>query len=384
MSTDPIAALLALRQRAERRIVGLNSGTSADGVDAVVARIFGAGDATRVTVEAFVTLPYLEPLRARLIAGPASAAEVAALDVAVGAAFADAAEAALAAAGGGPCDLVASHGQTISHLPRSAGGPGATLQIGQPAILAERLGAPVVSDFRVRDVAAGGEGAPLVPLADFILFGRAGAVRAVQNIGGIANLAVVGDRLDDVYAFDTGPGNMPLDLAARALFGESYDPGGAHAALGRVDDSVVAELLADPYFEIAPPRSTGRERYGEAFLARILPRFAGRPDDLLATLTRFVAASIHAAYARWVLPRSPVAEILVSGGGVHNQTLMRSLAELLAPIPVRTTAALGVDPDAKEAVAFAILANETLHGRAGNLPAATGARGPRVLGVITP
>src|SRR5262249_47706946 len=207
---------------------------------------------------AFVPWPSLERRRARLLAGPPSAAEVAALDVAIGAAFADAAEAALAAAGGGRCDLVASHGQTISHLPRSAGGPGATLQIGQPAILAERLGAPVVSDFRARDVAAGGEGAPLVPLADFILFRRAGPVRAVQNIGGIANLAVVGDRVEDVYAFDTGPGNMPLDLASRALFGAPFDAGGAHAALGRVDDALVAELLADPFFELTPPRSTGR------------------------------------------------------------------------------------------------------------------------------
>ena len=382
--TDPLAALLALRQRPERRVVGLNSGTSADGVDAVVARIFGAGDSTRVTVEAFVTLPYPEPLRACLLAGPTSAAEVAAFDVAVGAAFADAAEAALAAAGGGPCDLVASHGQTISHLPRSAGGPGATLQIGQPAILAERLAAPVVSDFRVRDVAAGGEGAPLVPLADFILFGRAGHVRAVQNIGGIANLSVVGDRVEDVYAFDTGPGNMPIDAASRALFGRACDEDGAHAARGAVDEAVVAELLADPFFGQPPPRSTGRERYGEGFLNRLLPRFTGRPDDLLATLTRFVAASIHFAYARWVLPRSPVAEVLISGGGVHNRTLMRWLGELLAPLPVRSTAALSVDPDAKEAVAFALLANETLHGRAGNLPGATGARGPRVLGVITP
>ena len=378
--SDPVAALLALRALPERRVLGLNSGTSADGIDAAVVRIGGAGDTTRVAVESFVTVPYPDGLRARLVAGLGSAAEIAALDFALGAAFADAG---LAALRGARVDLVASHGQTVSHLPRSAGGPGATLQLGQAAVLAERLGAPVISDFRVRDVAAGGEGAPLVPLADFMLFGRRGRARGVQNIGGIANVTVVGDRLEDLFAFDTGPGNMPLDLAARRLLGAPCDDGGRAAARGTVDETIVDELLADPFFAVAPPRSTGRERYGEPFLARLLPRFAGRPDDLLATLTRFVARSIHAAYERWIFPRTPIAELLVSGGGVHNRTIMAHLAALFAPRPVRTSADEGIDPDAKEAVAFAILANETLHGRPGNVPGATGARGPRVLGTIT-
>jgi anhydro-N-acetylmuramic acid kinase len=373
--TDGLEALLALRARPFRRVVGLNSGTSADGVDAAVVRVHGAGAATRVEVEAYVHVPWDAELRARLVA-PRGAAELAVLDFEVGAAFAAAARAALDAAGQPHADLVGSHGQTVAHLPDVR----ATLQIGQPAVIAERLGAPVISDFRARDVAAGGEGAPLVPLADHLLFHRPGRTRALQNIGGIANVTVVGADLDGLIAFDTGPGNMPLDEVARRLLGVPCDRDGVLAAGGTVDTGVVAELLGHPFFAQPPPRSTGRERFGAGFVEPLYARFADRPADLLATLTRFVAESIHAAYARHVPPRCD--EVLVSGGGVHNATLMRHLGELFAPTPVRSTAAEGVDPDAKEAIAFAILANETLHAQPGNVPSATGARGPRVLGRI--
>jgi anhydro-N-acetylmuramic acid kinase len=376
--TDRLEALLALRARPFRRIVGLNSGTSADGIDAAVVRVHGAGAATRVELEAFIVHPWPAELAARL-AAPADAAAIAVLDFEIGAAFAAAARAALDAAGQATADLVGSHGQTVAHLPRSAGLPGATLQLGQAAVIGEELGVPVVSDFRARDVAAGGEGAPLVPLADQILFHRPGRTRALQNIGGIANVTIVGD---DLLAFDTGPGNMPLDEAARRVLGRPCDAAGAHAARGTVDAAVVRELLQHPFFALPPPRSTGRERFGAHFVAPLLARFAGRPDDLLATLTRFVAESIHAAYVGHVLGRFVLTDVLVSGGGVHNSTLMRHLAELFAPTPVGSTAAEGVDPDAKEAMAFAILANETLFAHAGNVPAATGARGPRVLGAI--
>jgi anhydro-N-acetylmuramic acid kinase len=378
MTGDPLLALLALRALPRRRILGLNSGTSADGVDAAMVSLSDAGE---VELERFATVPYPAGLQERLLAGPAGAAEVAALDVAIGHAFADAAEEVL---GAGPRpDLVASHGQTVSHQPRSAGGVGATLQLGSAAVLAERVGAPVISNFRVRDVAAGGEGAPLVPLADLRLFGGRGLTRAVQNLGGIGNVTVVGDQPGEVIAFDTGPGNMPLDLAARLLLGAACDRDGAHAAAGRVDEDVVAQLLGDPFFALPPPRSTGRERFGAAFLAPLLSRFAGRVDDLFATLTAFVAASVHDAYARHVLPRRRLDEILLCGGGVHNRALVAALAARFAPVPVLSTAARGVDPDAKEAIAFAVLADETLHGRPGNLPAVTGAAGPRVLGTIT-
>jgi len=383
---DPLSRLMALRDRPTRRIVGLLSGTSADGIDAALVEIAGGGAGTGLTatVHRFRTYAYPDALRARLLAGPGSAAEVAELDVLVGDAFADAALA-LLDGHADRADLLASHGQTIAHLPRSAGGAGATLQIGEPAILAERVGLPVVSDFRARDVAAGGEGAPLVPLADFLLFGRAGRVRALQNIGGIANVTIVAARLEELLAFDTGPGNMPLDDATRIATGgaEAYDRGGARAARGTIDRPLVAQLLAHPFFALPPPRSTGREAFGHDFVAPLAARFAGRPDDLLATLTRFVAESIHASYDAHVSPRFSPDEVVVSGGGVHNATLMTHLAELFAPLPVVTTAGDGVDPDAKEAVAFAVLGNETLFGRPGNVPSATGARGPRVLGKLT-
>jgi anhydro-N-acetylmuramic acid kinase len=379
---DALTRLVALRDLPSRRVIGLSSGTSADGIDAVLVELTAAGPGVTAEILRFDTYPYPAGVRARLLGGPSSAAEVAELDVLVGEAFASAA---LALLDGGSADLVASHGQTIAHLPRSAGGAGATLQIGEAAVLAERLGLPVVSDFRARDVAAGGEGAPLVPLADFLLFRRPGRTRALQNIGGIANVTVVGEVLEDVVAFDTGPGNMPLDEATRLVTGgtEAYDRGGGRAARGAIDIGVLRDLLGHPFLALRPPRSTGREAFGRDFVAPLAAHFAGRPDDLLATLTRFVAESIHRSYAAHVTPRVLIDEVVVSGGGVHNATLMRHLAELFEPLPVASSAAHGIDPDAKEAVAFAVLGNETLFGRPGNVPSATGARGPRVLGKVT-
>lgn len=373
-----LEAFLALRALPFRRIVGLNSGTSADGIDAAVVRVHGAGPGTRIELEAFVTAPWPIGLRDAIL-GAVSATDVAILDVRVGAAFADAAQAALAAAGDARPDLIGSHGQTLCHLPPSAGAAvPTTLQLGRAAVLAERLGVPVISDFRSRDLAAGGEGAPLVPLVDALLFGRPGRRRALQNIGGIANVTFIGPGPDDLVAFDTGPGNMPLDEAARLVLGTSCDRDGAHAARGTIDRRLVAELLDHPFFSVPPPRSTGRESFGTAFVAPLVVRFADRPDDLLATLTQFVAKSIARAYA----DRHPD-DVVVSGGGVHNTTLMAALTQHLAPARVFSSAAEGIDPDAKEAIAFAVLANETLFGRPGNVPAATGARGPRILGQIT-
>jgi anhydro-N-acetylmuramic acid kinase len=387
--SDPIQRLFDLRARPVRRVIGLMSGTSADGTDAALVEIEGAGEATRVRLVAFASSSFDPALRARLHdARRASAEKLCELNVLMGETFARAALAVAAKAGLAPAeiDLIGSHGQTVSHLPRSAFPVGATLQIGEAAIIAELTGVPVICDFRVRDVAAGGEGAPLVPLADHYLFRAPGQVTALQNIGGIANVTVVGESLDDLLAFDTGPGNMPLDAVARAAShgAEAYDRGGARAARGTIDAALVAELHRLPFFDRPPPRSTGREEFGDAWLQPHSARFVGRLDDLLATLTRFVAESIHRAYARFVVPRTRVDRVLVSGGGVHNETLMRHLAELFAPVPVASTSDAGLDPDAKEAVAFAILANETLFGLAGNVPAATGARGRRVLGKIVP
>jgi anhydro-N-acetylmuramic acid kinase len=250
-------------------------------------------------------------------------------------------------------------------------------------VIAERTGLPVISDFRVRDVAAGGEGAPLVPLVDYLLFRKAGVKRALQNIGGIANVTLVGDALGATVAFDNGPGNMALDAVSRlaSAGAEPFDRDGARAARGQVDQTLLAELHQHPYLRQALPKSTGRELFGKDFVYPLLARFERRLDDLQATLTRFTAETIARSY-RELLPAMPQ-EVYVSGGGALNLTLMRHLAELLAPVPVDTTAALGVDPKAKEALLFAVLANETLHGNPGNVPSATGAAGFRVLGKLT-
>ncbi len=384
--TDPLWHLIQLRSLPSRLVIGLLSGTSADGTDAALCEIFGAGETTRVQMRGFVTAPFSRELRERIFAiSEARVTELCDLDVLLGEAFADAARAVAAAAGLTLTDvhLIGSHGQTAVHHPRSAGQLGATMQIGEAAVIAERTGLPVISDFRVRDVAAGGEGAPLVPLVDYLLCRKAGTRRALQNIGGIANVTLVGDTLDSVVAFDNGPGNMALDAVARAASDglEPFDRDGARAARGRVDGTLLAELHGHPYLARPLPKSTGRELFGKDFAYPLLGRYENRLDDLLATLTRFTAEAIARSY-RELLPALPD-EVYVSGGGALNATLMEHLARLLAPIPVLTSSALGIDPKTKEAIAFAVLANETLFGHPGNVPAATGAVGPRVLGKMT-
>jgi anhydro-N-acetylmuramic acid kinase len=383
---DPLQRLYDLRSRPRRRVIGLLSGTSADGTDAALCEIEGAGEDTRLVSTTFVTTPFERELRERIFGlGRADATELCDVDVLLGEAFAQAALEVCVAAGVSieDVDLIGSHGQTAVHHPRSGGHVGATLQIGEAAVIAERTGRPVVSDFRVRDVAAGGEGAPLVPLVDHLLFHKPGVRRALQNVGGIANVTLVSEHLLDLVAFDNAPGNMPLDAVARAASGgaEAFDAGGHRAARGHIDAALLAELHAHPYLTQPPPKSTGRETFGKDFIYPLLSRFGGRLDDLLATLTRFVAEAIARSY-RELLP-APPDEVYVSGGGALNPTLMRHLEGLLAPLPVSTLASLGVDPEAKEAIAFAVLANETVFGHPGNIPSVTGARGPRVLGKIS-
>jgi anhydro-N-acetylmuramic acid kinase len=387
VAADPLARFLALREVSPRGIVGLISGTSADGIDAALVEVEGAGEAIGIRLVDFATHAYPAPLRARVLAaGEASAAELLRLHYELGEEFARAALALIEPARrrGRPVHLVGSHGQTARHHPRAAAADGraATLQIAEPSVIAERTGLPVVADFRVADVVAGGEGAPLVPLVDWLLFRRPGRTRACLNIGGIANVTVLGDRPETVQAFDLGPGNMPLDLVVAAWTdgAESFDRDGARAATGRVVPALLAELLTHPFFALAPPKSTGREAFGAVFVQPLLARLAGGEADLLRTLTRFVAEGIAEGLRRWV--PGPLEEVLVSGGGARNLTLLADLCELLAPAAVRPLGDLGMDPDAKEAVAFAVLANETLFGRPGNVPGATGAAGPRVLGKI--
>ncbi len=383
----------AIRRRGETWAVGLMSGTSCDGIDAALVGITASprdrsGDGARVRTIATHFAPYAPALRARLLAFPdVSAMEITRVDVRLGRQFAQATIALLAMARVPACDVafVASHGHTAVHLPRRRGDAGGTLQIGQPAEIAERTGLTVVADFRPRDVAAGGQGAPLVPFADRLLLARPGRVVACQNIGGIANVTAIGPGPFDLVAFDTGPGNMAIDAAAsRATSGRSrFDRDGRLAAAGRVDEALLEGFLSHPYLHRRPPKSTGREEFGAAFVG---PLLAGRRSprawrDLIATLTAFTARSIADAYRRH-LPR--VDDCVVSGGGARNATLMRFLAEAMPGTDVVSSAERGVDPDFKEAIAFALLGWAHLRGVANTLPSATGAAHGVVAGAVWP
>jgi len=385
---DPLRELLALRDLETRRIVGLLSGTSADGIDAAVVEVRGSRLATEVRTLAFETVPIPDELKQRIWALPDGlAVHLCELNFLLGEAFAEAARRAVARAGLQLADihLVGSHGQTARHQPPGEGtAVPSTLQIGEGAVIAERTGRPVICDLRVADVAAGGHGAPLIPLVDYLLFRPATGARVMLNIGGIANVTLVHPELERVIAFDTGPGNMPLDAVARAATGgaQTFDRHGSLAAAGAVDEALLRELLAHPYFALPPPKSTGREAFGRDFVYPLLDRFRDRLADLMATLAQLTVEAIGTAFDRFILPRTTVDHVYVSGGGVHNRELMRRLGARLAPIPIDSLAALGTDPDAKEAIGFAVLANEALFCHAGNIPAATGARGPRVLGKI--
>jgi anhydro-N-acetylmuramic acid kinase len=383
-------------------VIGLISGTSADGVDAALVDIRGSGLATRIQLRAATTVLYEPRVRARVLelaAGErASAAEFAGLDALLGEVFAGAALAVAREAGVaiGEVDLIGSHGQTIAHAPRARSEYAApcTWQIGSAAIIAERTGRPIVSDLRSRDVAAGGEGAPLVPLVDYLLLRSKKTARAALNIGGVANVTCLPAdcALEDVLAFDTGPGNALLDeLATLASGGRAqFDAGGTLARTGRAHDALVLEVLRDPFFERTPPRSTGRDVFGRRTALQLWERgrASGLPEaDVMASAVVVTARSIAHSLARW-FPRGMVEEVVASGGGVHNGALMEALAEELARLLPRVrltrTDAYGLPVDAKEAVAFAVLANETVHARAGNVPRATGAARPVILGSITP
>ena len=370
-------------------LVGLMSGTSTDGISAAAVRFGADGDRPSATLLAYHEQPYASAQRDRLLRAldGASLAKLGRLDFELGAWFGDAALAVIAAAGLAPREVraIASHGHTIWHE-----APHATWQIGQSAVIAERTGVDVVSDFRVRDVAAGGQGAPLVAIADRLLFGADGAWRALQNIGGIGNVSVVPPRGIDapVVAFDTGPGVAIIDGVVRSLVpGLAYDVNGVLARRGAAIETVVREALAEPYFAAPPPKSTGRELFNRAYIARFIERCrtahaTATTEDIIATAVAFTARSIADAYRGFIA--APVADVVISGGGARNSALVDALTAAVAPLPVRMFDAVFFNGDAKEAVAFAFLGRLFLDRKAGNLPAATGARGPRVLGKLTP
>lgn len=370
------------------------SGTSLDGVDAALVQVEDRDGRLGAYVEAFSSTAYEPEQRAAIKAGLAGGPrELCRLNVDLGYWFADAALGLLDGAGVAPAELTAvgSHGQTVWHEPPAAGRVGATLQLGEPAVIAERLAVPVISDFRARDVAAGGHGAPLVPIVDQLVFSTPDGRRALQNIGGIANVTLLPPEgsSEPVVAFDTGPGVAVIDAVVEIVSdgAERYDLDGHRATRGQPSEELLTLLLADDYFADAPPKSTGRERYGADYAAEVCRK--GRElglsaDDLVATATALTARTIGNAYRDFFAEAAGPDECIVSGGGASNPTLMQMLVEVLDPVPVTDLSALGWDPDAKEAAAFAILAHLQLNGRPGNLPSVTGAAGPRVLGKLTP
>ena len=378
------------------RIVGLMSGTSLDGVDAALVEVTGEGIGdVRTHVVHALTLPYDDARRAAIHDGirAGTAEALCGLHAELGEWLAEAVVRVCQAANVelSSVDAVGSHGQTVWHRPPAGGRRGATLQLGDAATIAERTGIAVVSDFRTRDIAAGGHGAPLVPWVDQLLFALPDRSRALQNIGGIGNVTRVPPRDSDepVFAFDTGPGNALIDAAVEIATGGklNFDRDGRLAARGVVDESLLADLLRHPYFAAEPPKSTGREEFGRPFVAKLVELLEPEGDqdwmDLVATLTELTARTIADAYQRWLIPRG-LDEVVLTGGGAKNPTLVARIAALLDPLPLVDGASLGVDPEAKEAVAFAVLAWAHLRGIPANLPSATGAAGPRVLGSFTP
>jgi anhydro-N-acetylmuramic acid kinase len=355
------------------RVAGIMSGTSLDGIDVAVIDIHKS----KIETVAYKSTPYPADVRQTILAA-STASDISQLNFRLGELYAAAVRKV-----GVPLktiELIGCHGQTIYHQGKK---PVNTLQIGESAVIAERTGITVINDFRVRDIAAGGQGAPLVPFVDYLLFAHPKRTRIALNIGGIANLTRIPAKAkpDQVIAFDTGPGNMVIDaLVSEFTKGKQlFDRNGAIATSGSVDRALLDKLLADPYYKRKPPKSAGREQYGAEFVFHLLATKRKLPD-LIATATALTAATI----AIGVNLAGGAEELIAAGGGVHNRQLMGNLAALLPQTRIGTTNDYGIDPDAKEAIAFAVLAYRTHRGLSGNLPSATGAKRPVVLGKITP
>ena len=371
------------------------SGTSLDGVDAVVLALRGEPPTLAWKLEAHHSAPFPEALRRRLVAAAEGEAigvpEIARLHYALGETYAACVIELLGEADLDPAEVagIGLSGQTLYHQSaREGGAGGVTLQLGSAAVVAERTGIRVVSDLRAADVAAGGEGAPLVSYADWLLFRDAAEGRIILNVGGIANLTALpaAGAAEDVIAFDTGPGNMVMDGIVQSLTGgrETFDTDGERAARGRVHEDLLKLGLSDPFFAQAPPRSTGRERFGRPFVERWIADGRARgasDDDLVATAAALTAQSVADALRRFV--KAPIAALYAAGGGANNAGLLEQLSERLEPITIDTTAELGMPVECREASAFAVIAHETMAGRPGNLPQVTGAARAVALGSVS-
>jgi anhydro-N-acetylmuramic acid kinase len=382
------------------RVIGLMSGTSADGIDVAIARISGAPPNIRAKIEHATSFPFPAEIRKTILrvaeGGSTTSAEISELNFTLGSLFADAVVNAcrrfrvpLSSVA-----LIGSHGQTIFHQGspsrvRGARHPASTLQSGEPSIIAAQTGVTTIGDFRPADIAVGGQGAPLVPFVDYLLYRDAKIGRVALNIGGIANVTVIpaGAKPEDVFAFDTGPGNMIIDaLMQHFSNGKArFDFNAEFAITGTVWPELLDLLLKDHYFRLRPPKSAGREQFGEAYTKRLIAwgeEHRAHPADVVRTATSFTGLTIVDAWHRFITPSARINQLIVAGGGTHNPLIMAHLAAALDGVDVTTSASLGVPEDGKEALAFAILAYETFHGRPANLPSATGASCRAILGKV--
>lgn len=373
--------------------IGLMSGTSLDGVDAALVDIEGCGLDTKVKLVKFNT--YEMPADIKVEIKKACSIEessvelICSLNFKLGYLFSKAVadicrEAKISVEN---IEFVASHGQTIYHIPKGKGSiiP-STLQIGEPSIIAYENNLKVISNFRTMDMAAGGEGAPLVPYSEYVLYGGRGETIALQNIGGIGNVTVIPakEKINEIFAFDTGPGNMIIDEVCSRLFNVSYDKDGDIAKRGNINDVMLKTLMEHPYLEKKPPKTTGREDFGEDFVKDLLEKFKHVPsEDIVKTVTAFTAFSIVESYKKFIFTKTKIDKVLIAGGGAHNKTLIKLIKDGLNGLDVFTQDEIGYSSDAKEAVAFAILGNETLNNKPSNVAAATGAKRSVILGNIT-
>lgn len=373
--------------------VGLMSGTSLDGIDAALVKISGYGLDTHVELIEFDTykipLEIKDEIKKACLNNSPSTALICSLNFKLGYLFSDAVKNICKKANISTDELefVATHGQTIYHIPKSIENyiP-STLQIGEPSIIAYESNVKVISNFRTMDMAAGGEGAPLVPYSEFILYGGRGENIALQNIGGIGNVTVIPAVKDmrEIYAFDTGPGNMMIDEACSKLFGVSYDENGDIAKSGKLCETLMEELKSHPYINLKPPKTTGREDFGEQFVNDILEKYKNIPsEDIITTFTEYTAYTIVENYKKFILPNIKLNKVIIGGGGAHNKTLVSLIQKGLENVKVFTQDELGFSSDAKEAIAFAVLGNETLNYSCSNVPTATGAKENVILGNIT-
>ena len=388
-----------LLKKKKKYIIGLMSGTSVDGIDAAVVEITGHGLETTVNLIAFETLPFPPDVPQRILAlcqpDTSRVDDICEMNFYIGHLFAEAVKHILEKKGipANDIDLIGSHGQTIHHLPRDPNTNcknfrySSTLQIGEPAVIAHETGIPTIADFRVADMAAGGQGAPLVSYPDYLLFRDTAKTVGLLNIGGIANLTVLpaNGSFDSISAADTGPGNMCVDAVVSEITDgkERYDETGRRAAQGTAHPPLIDEWLKHPFFDLSPPKTTGREMFGHTFALECLTacrEYNLSDNDAIATVTDLTVQTVALYISQFVSEQNPIDMLYVSGGGVHNQTLMKRLSEVLANTVVEPVDTSGISADAKEAIAFAILANESLHGQPGNLPSATGASMRKVLG----